>query len=91
MYEQREAKDQYNKLSKKLKQYIIRVLQNPEDIIVMVRYLKDPKIVLNTSIHTALSSEDEKDLIMVMIQTEDINHFFKKRTTLRQKITSSTR
>ena len=37
MYEQREAKDQYNKLSKKLKQYIIRVLQNPEDIIVMVR------------------------------------------------------
>ena len=35
--EQREAKDQYNKFSEKLKQYILRVFQNREYIIVMVR------------------------------------------------------
>ena len=43
--EQREAKDQYKKFSKKLKQYILRVFQNPEDIIVLVRDFKDPTIV----------------------------------------------
>ena len=47
--EQREAKDQHNKFSKNLKNYILRVLHNPEDIIVLVRYLKYPKVVLNTS------------------------------------------
>ena len=40
MSEQREAKDQYKKFSEKPKQYILRVFQNPEDIIVLVRYLK---------------------------------------------------
>ena len=44
-YEQREAKDQCNKFSEKLKQYILRVFQSPEDIIVLVRDLKDPTIV----------------------------------------------
>ena len=61
--EQREAKDQNKKFSEKLKQYILRVSQNPEYIIVLVRYLKDTTIVLNTSV------EDGKDPIIVMIQT----------------------
>ena len=55
--EQREAKYQYKKFSKKLKQYILRVFHNPEDIIVLVRYLKYPTIILNTSIPIALSAE----------------------------------
>ena len=54
--EQREYKDHYNKFSEKLKQYILRVFQNPEDMIILVRYLKDPTIVLNTSRPIALSA-----------------------------------
>ena len=53
--EQREAKDQYNKFSESLKQYILRVFQNPEDIIDLVINLKGFTIVYNTSIPTALS------------------------------------
>ena len=53
-----------------MKQYILRVFQNPEDILVLVRYLKDPTIVLNTSRPKALPAEDEIDPIMVMIQTK---------------------
>ena len=76
--EQIEAKNQYKKFSEMLKQYILRVFQNPEDIIVLVRDLKDPTIVFNTSRPTAMSAEDEKYRIMVMIQTEDIKPFVKK-------------
>ena len=61
-----------------LKHYILRVFYNPGDIIVLVRYLKDTKIVFNTSRPTALSVEDEKHPIMVMIQTEEIKQFVKK-------------
>ena len=84
--EQREANAQYKKFSENLKQYILRVFQNPEDIIVLVRYLKDPTIVLNIPRSTALSSEDEKDPIMVMIQTEEINQFFKRLSTQRKNM-----
>ena len=56
--------------TKKLKDYILRIFENPEDIIVLVKYLKDPRIVLHTSRTTALSAEDEKYPIVVMIQTE---------------------
>ena len=55
-----------------MKHYILREFHNPEDIVILVRDLKDPTTVLNTSIPTALSSEDEKYPIMVMIQTEEI-------------------
>ena len=58
-----------------MKQYIIWQFQNPEDIIVLVRYLKDPTTVLNKLRLTALSSEYEKDLIMVMIQTDEIKQY----------------
>ena len=84
--EQREAKDRYKKFSEKLKQYILRVFQNNEDVIVLVRYIKDHTIVFNTSRPTVLSEEDEKDLIMVMIQTEEIKQFVKKSSTLWQNI-----
>ena len=70
--EQREAKDQYKKFSENLKQYILRELHNPEDITMLVRYLKDPTTVLNTSKETALLTEDEKYPIMVMIKNEEI-------------------
>ena len=76
--EQIEAKDQYNKFIEKLKKYILRVFQNPEDIIVLVVYLKDPTIVFNVSRPIALSAENDKDPIMVMIQTEEIKQFVKK-------------
>ena len=85
-----EAKDQYKKSSKKLKQYILRLFHNPEDIIVLVIYLKDPTIVLNTSIPTALSAEDEKYPIMVMIQTEEIKQFFKKNQPYGKTLSSPT-
>ena len=50
----------------------------------MIRDLKDHIIVLNTSGHIALSAEEEKYTIMIMIQTEEINQFFKKMSTLRK-------
>ena len=84
--EQIEDKDQYMKFREKLKQYILRVLQNPLDIIVLVRYLKDPIIVLNKPIHIAMSAEDKKDPIIVMIQTEEIKKFVKKMSTLQKNI-----
>ena len=77
-YKQREAKYQYKKFSEKLKQYILREFQNPEEIIVLVRDLKYPTTVLNTSRPTSLLSEDEKYPIMVIIQTEEIKIFLKK-------------
>ena len=43
---------------------------NPEYIIVLVRDLKDLTTILNTSRPTEISTEEKKDLIMVMIQTE---------------------
>ena len=55
--EQREAKYQYKKFSKKLNQYILRELHNPEDILFLVGYLKYATTILNTSRTTALSSE----------------------------------
>ena len=76
--EQREAKDQYKKFSENLRQYILREYQNPEDIIVLVIYLKEPTYFKNKSRPTALSEEDKKYPIMVMIQTEEINKIFKK-------------
>ena len=76
--EQIEAKYQYKKFIKKPKQYILIESQNPEDTIVLVRYLKDLTTILNTSRPTVMSAEDEKDPIMVRIQTEDIKQYAKK-------------
>ena len=45
---QREATDKYIKFREKLKQYILLEFHKPEDIIIMVRDLKDPKNVLDT-------------------------------------------
>ena len=58
-----------------MKQYTLREVQNPEYIIVLVRYLKEPTSVLNTSRTTALSTEDKKYPIMLMIQTEEIKKY----------------
>ena len=44
----------------------------------MVRDLKDPTTFLNKSIPRELSEEYEKDHIMVIIQTEEIDQFVKK-------------
>ena len=77
MSEQRESKDQYKKFGENPKQYILRVLYNPEYIMVLIRYLKDLTTVLNTSITTELSEKYDKYPIMVMIQTEDIKQFVK--------------
>ena len=84
--EQREAKDRHKKVSKNLKQYILRVFHNPEDKIFLVRDIKYPTIVLNTSRPTALSVDDEKDSIMVVIQTEEIKQFVKKRFNPTEKL-----
>ena len=73
--EQRESKDQYKKFIEKLKHYTLKVFHNPEDIIVLARYLKYPTIVLNTLIPTSLSAEENKETIMVIIQTEEIKQF----------------
>ena len=78
MDEQRKAKHQYKKFRYKMKQYVLQELQNPEDIIVLVQYLKYSIPVLDTSRTTAISTEDDKDPIMVMIQTEEIKQYAKK-------------
>ena len=85
--DQREAKDKCNNFNQKLKQYVIRELHNPEDIIVLVWYLKDPMIMLDTSITTELYILDDKDTLMFIIQTEEIKHYVKKSSTLRHNIT----
>ena len=48
-FEQRKASNLFNKYSENLKQYVIRELQNPEEIIVLVCYTKDPMARLKTS------------------------------------------
>ena len=55
--EQREAKDQYKKFSKNMKQYILRVFQKNENIIILARDLKDSTI-FNT--HSAVSRRRER-------------------------------
>ena len=60
------------KFREKLKHYILREFQNPEYTIVLVRDLKYPTKVLDTLRPTALSTEDEKYPIMIIIQTEEI-------------------
>ena len=64
MDEQREAKDQYKKFSNKLKHHhgIYRTL---EKLLLLVRYLKNPMIVLDTSRPTELSAQDKKYPIIV--------------------------
>ena len=61
-----------------MKHYILQEFQNLEYIIVLVRNLKYPKTVLDTSRPTELSTEDEKYPIIAMIQTEDIKQYVKK-------------
>ena len=70
-----EAKDQFNKFNDKMKQYALREFHNPEDISVLVRDVKDPITVLNKSRPTSLSTGDEKEPIISMIQTEYINKY----------------
>ena len=62
------------------------IFHNHEDIIVLVRDRKTPMTVLNTSIHSALSTQDQKDPIIVMIQTKKIEQYVKNRSRLRQNI-----
>ena len=70
--EQREDKYQLNKFSDKLKQYVLQEFHNPEDIIVIVRYVEYPMDGIDTSRHTSLSTEYENNPIIVMVQTEEI-------------------
>ena len=60
-----------------MKQYVLQELQNPEDIIVLVQYLKDPMTVMDTSRPISLYTEDKKDPIMVTIQTKEIKQYVK--------------
>ena len=41
--EQIESKYQYKKFRENLSEYILQEFQNTEDIIILVRYLKDPE------------------------------------------------
>ena len=45
-------------------------------------------IVLYTSRPTAIYTQDKKDPIMVMIKTEEIKKYVKKRSIIRQNIIS---
>ena len=67
---QREAKDQYKKFIKNLKQYVILYFQHPQSIIFLVWDVKPPMTVLDTSKSTAISTQDEKYTIMVIIQNK---------------------
>ena len=69
-----------------LEQYVLREFENLENIIVLVRDVKNPMNVLNTSRPTGLSTGDEKDPIMAMIQTEDTNKYLKISTLLQNTI-----
>ena len=64
-----ESKDQLNKFIKKLKQYVLREFHNTEDIIALVRHMKNPMKILSTSRPTALSTNDGENPILVMIKT----------------------
>ena len=77
---QREAKYQFNKFSEKMKQYALQEFKNPEYIIILVLYVKYPITEINTSGPTLLSTDEEKDPKMVMIQTEEIKKYAKKST-----------
>ena len=72
-----EAKDQYKKFRNKIKNDVLRELQNTEDIIVLIQDLKYPMTVMYKSVPTSLSTQDEKDSIMVMIQTKEIKNMLK--------------
>ena len=82
---QREAKYQFKRISENLKQYV-QEFHNPVDIIVLARDVKDPMAILNTSGPTALSNEDKKYFIMVMIQTEEFKQYVKTVSVLRQNV-----
>ena len=67
-----------------MKKYILLYLNNPEGIIYLVRYLKDPITMMDTSRPTSMSTQDKKYKIMVMIKTEEIKQYVKNISTLRQ-------
>ena len=60
-----------------MKQYMLQEFQNPENIIALRRDVKTSMMILNKSWPTALSTDDKKDPIMLMIQTEEINQYVK--------------
>ena len=70
--EKREAKDQYNNLSKKIKQYLLQEFYNPEDITILVRDIKYPITIIKTSEPTVLSIEDIKYPTIVTVQMDEI-------------------
>ena len=67
-----------------MKKYILLYLHNPEGIIYLVRYLKYPITMMDTSRPTSMSTQDKKYKIMVMIKTEEIKQYVKNISTLRQ-------
>ena len=66
----RKSKDQNKKSSEKIKQYVFWWFHKPEDIIILVQYLKDTMAVLDKSRPTELYTKYNKDTIMVIIQTK---------------------
>ena len=56
---QRKSKDQCKKFSEKLEQYILREFQKPEDIIILVRYLKTHYCSKHIKTHSAVSRRQE--------------------------------
>ena len=61
--ERRKIKDEFQIFSEKLKQYLLREFKNPEDIIVLVRDIKDPMTVHDATKPLALSEEDARDAV----------------------------
>ena len=61
---------------------MLKEFHNPEDIAVLVRDVKYPIKILDTARPTSLLTEDKKDPITVMIQTEETKQYVQQGSIL---------
>ena len=65
--EHRIMREQFKIFQDKVKQYILHDLDNPRDIIIVVRFLKDPHAHVYTDKPVKLSKEEKKTLYLLPI------------------------
>ena len=76
--EQRSMKDQFKTFQDKLKQYLLHKFDNPKDVIIVIRSLKDPYAQIEMSKTITLSKED-KEYVMLITQLQEKGKYYMKR------------
>ena len=76
--EHRIMKEQFNNSQDKVEQYVLHKLDNPKDVIIVIRSLKAPYAQIEMSKTITLSKED-KEYVMLITQLQEKGKYYMKR------------